>query len=49
MSLIKDYLHQRDEEEQALYEALLDYLAENEEMFRGLSHPTPEEIIGYEE
>lgn len=49
MGAIKHYLHERDEEEQMLYEALMDYLEENEEMFRGLSHPNPEEVIGYEE
>ena len=46
MSLIKQHLHEQDE---ASYEGLMDWLEENEELFRQLAHPNPEELIGYED
>jgi hypothetical protein len=49
MGALKRLWQENQEEEQALYECLLDYLAENEELFRELAIPTPEEVIGYEE
>jgi hypothetical protein len=45
MSQIKQHLHT---EEETLYEELMLFLEENEELFRQLHTPTPEEVIGYE-
>ena len=43
MSLIKKLIQERDEEEQALYAALMDYYDKNEELFIQLT-TTPEEL-----
>ena len=50
MSLIKQHLHKLEEEEQQqLWEELKLFLEESQELFQQLAHPTPEEVIGYEE
>jgi len=49
MSLIKEHLHRRDEEEQELYLALMEFLDESEELFSQLSQKEiSEEVMGYE-